>query len=198
MSGQDIVPDSSYVIPLFEPAHIEHTPVDNFHKVASANGAKFFVNVTVREEVIKRIQKGQLKAACRQLLTSDPSLRPRIHDKDCDSVLKDFIKQGDYARLQAYMVDDAYAGYAALENSSGLIYLSGSVKDSWTKLGNFMTSAMLSSTDGMIANFARYIEADAIATRDVGFALVANSIDVYMPLALAQQCVTIYDPAIDV
>lgn len=60
-----------------------------------------------------------------------------------------------------------------------------------------MNTSCLEPTDAMIANFAKYIEAKAIVTADIGFALIANEIDVYMPYRLARQCKGVYHPPAD-
>jgi predicted nucleic acid-binding protein len=86
--------------------------------------------------------------------------------------------------------------FQQLEDAQKLNYLDEGAGYPWNSVGSLIDATGLAPVDAMIVNFAMATGAAAIFSTDCDFAVVADVLDVYVPLEVAQQC-AIYDPAID-
>lgn len=217
VSAQVIVADTSYLIPLrvadYSDQYVRNV-VTTFHTATTGAGSQFFINVVIRHEQLRDVRERSVITALKSLLASNPAIEKRykslkkfetsglaiddIVEKHSEYLLKHHIHYGDLALVRNFLTSDLMAEYLAFEKASDLVYFPGSWPDAWVDLGNVINTRCQEPTDAMIVNFANFIEAKAIVTGDVGFALVADDIDVYMPKRLARRCKGIYDEKLDV
>ncbi len=213
VSGQVIVPDTSYLIPLRAKDYYDQDireEVLNFHD-AVKDSVEFFINVTIRHEQLRDVRERYVVLAIQELVKSNKPIEARYRSLDkfkddirpiddiikanSEFLFKHHIKANDEALILKYLTADIMAEYMEFESASDLTYMSGGWPDSWNSLGQLMNASYMEPTDAMILNFAKYIEAQAILTCDVGFAVASHEIDVYMPSRLARHCRGRYNPS---
>src|SRR5580704_9543976 len=77
VSGQVIVPDTSYLIPLRHTSAKIHGIVSKFHADALAARTEFFINVVIRHEQLRDARKRQVIAALRSLIAANNPIAAR-------------------------------------------------------------------------------------------------------------------------
>lgn len=217
VTNQLLVADTSYLIALSDSNDDSHQSASNFHKAALASGTQFIINVIVRQEFIKWVRNIQLLKAMVTLANADATIDSRYrrilkskaaapsasvplerkHIKTrVDSLHKSHVTNDDVSRLTPYLTTDIWQEVQRLEKQSAIYYVSGAGSISWDDLGVTLAKYGTDVTDSMIANFAFFAGASAIATTDVDYAQFAPDIDVYMPETVAKACAA-YNPQLD-
>lgn len=217
--GKLVVPDTSYLISLFE----ENRLFLDFHSNATVTGTLFYINVIVRTEFTKAVRKSQLIKAILSLVNKDLVTARRyrtllgmpnaaftavnLGSGDAyNKIYKDHVRKGDLQLLLSNLEDNIWRSVQWFERNGKFNYMSGrdisnltqnqGTQISWDSLGNLLQETCLNSSDAMIANFAFSIGADAIVTTDTDFAQISDRIDIYMPGDKADMCKA-YDPVED-
>ena len=213
LANKFVIVDTSYLQDLSDPNEENFETILEFHRQALANNTTFSLNVVVRQEFIKLVRKTLLINAIMDLSRTDPVMETRYRTvtgftskpftpenlkNAYEQIYKNHLKKNDFNLLLDAMKTDIWQEVQMLEDKANITYVSAPSKgaDTWEALGELVQKTGMTPTDAMIVNFAFMIDADAIVTTDCDYAPVEESIDVYMPLSIAQQCGT-YDPSLD-
>ncbi len=182
IANKIVVTDTSYLVTLSDTNDPYYSTFTSFHNQAVLDGTNFFINVIVRQEFIKQVRKAQLIEAILALASSDPGLEARYKNvagitrpgktltasnlnAQHDEIFKDHVRQGDYNILVNALRTGIWDEAKRIENTTSVNYVSDVGQISWEDLGALMNRSGLAPTDCMIANFAFFIQADAIVTK---------------------------------
>lgn len=142
VSGQVIVPDTSYLIPLRIVDHEFHNAISDFHKATLLSKSEYFINVTIRHEQLRDFRERQVIQSLTQLVANNPRMEsryrsiPKFKDDAARSIddiiedhseflLKHHIRSGDDHLVRRYMITDILTEYLRFESSADLIYVGG-------------------------------------------------------------------------
>jgi predicted nucleic acid-binding protein len=213
LANKLVVVDTSYLQDLSDPNEENFASVFAFHQQALANDTRFLLNEVVRQELLKLVRKTLLIGAMLVVSSRDSALEARYRfltnirtqplspqnlNTTYERICKDHSKRGDTHLLLNALSKDIWRGVQQHERQANITYASSGSAGvvTWDALGELMQNTGMASTDGMIADFAFTIGADAIVTTDSDYAPVEDLIDVYMPRRIADQC-NDYNSAID-
>jgi predicted nucleic acid-binding protein len=208
--NQRVVVDTSYLIAFADANDRNYTLIRNFHTQMYSHGVDMCINFVIRQEFLKhsrktlfienilnRVQANPLtdalyKSSLKQTkFFTQESLKHRYEE-----IYKFHLKNNTIASFIGTMTKNISDEVQQLEVAQKLNYFEEASPYSWLFVNNLIDTMGLAPVDAMIVNFAMATGAAAIFSTDCDFAVVADVLDVYVPLEVAQQC-AIYDPAID-